>query len=451
MGCLAGVLTVALLMSTFVCSPVTGAHAQDAPVVSAKIQGAIGVGTRYYIEDVLANAAKAKAQLVILNIDTPGGLVSATREIIQLILASPVPIAVYVSPSGARAASAGTYIAYAAHVVAMAPGTHLGAATPIRMQMPGMPQAPKPPSDDKPAKSGGTQDAAKSKMINDAVAYLRTLAQLRGRSEKWADKFVTDAATLTATEALKEGVIDVVARDVADLLQKLDGRRFELDGGAQVLDVKSAPVRSVAPNWKVQFLTAITDPNVAFILLLIGVYGIIFEFWSPGLAGPGVVGGICLIIAFAALSALPLNAAGVALLALGIALMAAEAFAPGFGILGLGGVVAFIAGAIFLFDPAGADIDLSIAWPLITAAAVTSALVLIGLLGFIMRARRQPVVTGREELIGLEGEVVSWEDGSGRVHVHGEIWAARSAVPLAKGDKVLVSDRDGLTLIVDSQ
>lgn len=451
-GCLAGALFGALLVSTFVCLSVAGARAQSAPVVSAKIQGAIGVGTRYYIEDVLARAAKANAQLVILNIDTPGGLVSATREIIQLILASPVPIAVYVSPSGARAASAGTYIAYAAHGVAMAPGTHLGAATPIRMQMPGMPQAPKPPSDGKPAKpGGGTQDAAKSKMINDAVAYLRTLAQLRGRSEKWADKFVQDAATLTATEALKEGVIDLVATNINDLVAKLDGRRIKLDGGERVLDVGGAPVTTVEPNWKVQFLTAITDPNVAFILLLIGVYGIIFEFWSPGLAGPGVVGGICLIIAFAALSALPLNAAGLALLALGIALMAAEAFAPGFGILGLGGVVAFIAGAIFLFDPAGADIDLSIAWPLITAAAVTSALILIGLLGFIMRARRQPVVTGKEELIGLEGEVVSWDGEQGRVYVHGENWAARSAAPLPKGAKIQVSGRDGLTLIVDRQ
>jgi membrane-bound serine protease (ClpP class) len=440
-----------LLVSTVIFWSSFSARSESGPVIVAEVKGAIGVGTGYYINDALAVAAKEKAQLVILKIDTPGGLVSATREIIQSILASPVPFAVYVSPSGARAASAGTYIAYAAHIVAMAPGTHLGAATPIQMQLPGMPQAPKPSPDAKKPKSDGAPDAAKNKMINDAVAYLRTLAQLRGRSEKWADKFVRDAATLTGTEALKEGVIDLVATDVRDLLTKLQGRRVSMEGGERVLKIQDSAIKTVEPNWKANFLSTITDPNVAFILLLIGVYGIIFEFWSPGLTGPGVVGAISLIVALTALSAMPLNAAGLALLVLGIALMAAEAFAPGFGILGLGGVVAFIAGAIFLFDPSGTDIDLSIAWPLIIAAAISSALILIGLLGFVLRERRRHVVTGSEQLIGLEGEVVSWKEGHGRVHVHGEQWTARSQTDLAKGAKVRVVDRDGLTLIVDSQ
>jgi membrane-bound serine protease (ClpP class) len=427
------------------------AHSQTRPVIVAEIKGGIGIGTGYYINDALASAAKENAQLIVVRIDTPGGLVSATREIIQSVLASPIPVVVFVSPSGARAASAGTYIAYAAHVVAMAPGTHIGAATPVQMQFPGMPQAPKPgPGSEKP-QSDGAPDAAKNKMINDAIAYLKTLAQLRGRSEQWAEKFVSDAATLTSTEALKEGVVDLVAVDDSDLLKKLQGRSVTMEAGVRLLDVQGADVRLIEPNWKAEFLTAITDPNVAFILLLIGVYGIIFEFWSPGLTGPGVIGGISLIIALTALSAMPLNAAGLALLALGIALMAAEAFAPGFGILGLGGFVAFIAGAIFLFDPAGADIELAIAWPLIIAAAFSSVLILAGLLGFVLRERRRQIVTGREELIGLEGEVVSWNAGSGKVHVHGEHWAARSTIDLAKGDKVRVVDRDGLTLIVDNR
>jgi membrane-bound serine protease (ClpP class) len=445
-------IAAVLLAGLLACLSGLTARSEDRPVVVAKVTGAIGVGTAYYINDALAFAGKENAKLVILKIDTPGGLVSATREIIQSILASKkIPVAVFVSPSGARAASAGTYIAYAAHIVAMAPGTHLGAATPIQMQLRGLPQAPKSGPDSKEPKNSVAPDAAKNKMINDAVAYLRTLAQLRGRSEQWADKFVRDAATLTSAEALKEGVIDLVATDVPDLLSKLQGRRVRMEVGEQVLNVRDAKVKAIEPNWKVKFLTTITDPNVAFILLLIGVYGIIFEFWSPGLTGPGVVGGISLIVALTALSKMPLNAAGLALLVLGIALMAAEVFAPGFGILGLGGIAAFIAGAIFLFDPTGTDIDLSIAWPLIIAATVSSALILVGLLGFILRERRRHVVTGSEELIGLEGEVVSWEAGHGKVHVHGEHWTARSDADLAKGTKVRVVDRDGLTLIVDSQ
>jgi len=445
-------LTLALLAGIIACWGGPPARAANGLVVVAEIKGAIGVGTEYYVNDVLTFSRVEKAKLLVLKIDTPGGLVSATRSIIQSILASPIPIAVFVAPSGARAASAGTYIAYASHIVAMAPGTHLGAATPIQMQLPGLPQGPKPggtPPGSKERKGGGAVDAAQNKMINDAVAYLRSLAQLRGRSEQWADKFVREAATLTSKEALKEGVIDLVATDIRDLLTKLQDRRIRTEAGERILNVRDAEIKSIEPNWKVKFLTAITDPNVAFILLLIGVYGIIFEFWSPGLTGPGVVGGISLIIALMALSALPLSYAGLALLVLGIALMAAEAFAPGFGILGLGGVAAFITGAIFLFDPAGADIDLSIAWPLIIATAVTSALILIGLLGFIMRARRCRVVTGSEQLVGLEGEVASWNAGRGRVHVHGEDWTARSNKDLATGTKIRVIGRDGLTLIVE--
>lgn len=444
------VIALALMVGMIISSTAFPVRSQHGPVVLAEVKGAIGVGTGYYINDALTVAREEKAQLVVLKVDTPGGLVSATREIIQSILASPIPIAVFVSPSGARAASAGTYIAYAAHFVAMAPGTHIGAATPIQMQLPGIPQTPEPDGPKQP-NSGAEKDAAKGKMINDAVAYLRSLAQLRGRSEQWADKFVRDAATLTSKEAMKEGVIDFIATDVRDLLAKLHARRVSTHEGERLLDIRDAEIKVIEPNWKAKFLSTITDPNIAFILLLIGVYGIIFEFWSPGLTGPGVIGGISLIVALTALSALPISFAGLALLVLGIALMAAEAFAPGFGILGLGGIAAFIAGAIFLFDPSGTDIDLSIAWPLIIATAMTSALVLIVLLGFIVRARQSRVITGSEQLIGLEGEVINWNAGAGKVHVHGEDWAARADTTLVKGAKVKVTGRDGLTLIVVRQ
>ena len=439
------VLTAALV-GLSACLAWLPAQASGQPVLVAQIKGAIGVGTGYFVTDALEAARRQNAQLLILEIDTPGGLVSATREIIQSILASRVPIAVFVSPSGARAASAGTYIAYAAHLAAMAPGTHLGAATPIQMQLPGL--TPGQPEGTRP-NNGGVPAAAKSKMINDAIAYLRSLAQLRGRSEEWAIKFVRDAATLTATEALKEGVIDVTAKDVRDLLGQLHGKTINLHGAERVLDVRDADIKKIEPSWKVRFLTTITDPNVAFILLLIGVYGIIFEFWSPGLTGPGIVGGISLIVALMALSALPLSYAGLALLLLGIALMAAEAFAPGFGILGIGGLVAFVAGAVFLFDPSGADFNVAIAWPLIASAAITSALFLIGLLGFIIRSRQNPISTGREELLDIEGEIISWKNGRGKVRIHGEIWSARAAAELVPGTKVTVAERNGLILVVE--
>lgn len=427
-------------------------RAQQNPVIVAEIKGPIGVGTAHFIKECLDIARTDGAELLVLQLDTPGGLVSATRDIIQAMLSSAVPIAVFVGPSGSRAASAGTYIAYAAHFIAMAPGTHIGAATPIQMGLPGMPQSPPPdrsPGNSEESKSNGAMSAAERKMMNDAIAYLRSLAELRHRSAEWAEKFVKDAATLTAEEARKEGIIDVMATDVKDLLDQLNGRKAQTVLGDRIISVSNAQVKDVVPNWRVKFLSAITDPNIVFILLLIGIYGILFEFWSPGLTGPGIVGGISLIVALMGLSALPLSYAGLALLALGIALMAAEAFAPGFGILGIGGLVAFVAGAAFLFDPSGADIDVSIYWPLVLAAAGTSALLLTGLLGMAIRARQKRVVTGGEQLLGSEGKVVDWTKDHGSVRIHGEIWAARSDAALRSEDIVRVTERDGLVLIVE--
>ena len=310
----------------------------------------------------------------MLRLDTPGGLVSATRDMIGAILASPVPVVVFVAPSGARAASAGTYIVYASHIAAMAPGTNLGAATPVQIGAPPGP-TPQPRRDGDKPESGSGAGAMERKILNDAVAYMRSLAQLRGRNAEWAEKAVREAATLTAEEALTREGHRPGRRQLADLLERLDGRKVRTADGEHVLATRHARVLEVEPDWKSRLLAVITDPNVAFILLMIGVYGIIFEFWNPGLVGPGVVGGICLLVGLIALSVLPVNLAGLGLLVLGIGLMAAEAFTPGFGVLGIGGVVSFVLGAVFLFDPAGADIDFAVAWPVIVGAAVTSAAV----------------------------------------------------------------------------
>ena len=424
-------------------------RAASPPVIVVDVKGAIGVGSGYLIEEVLARARSERAGLVVLRLDTPGGLVSATREVIGAILASPVPVVVFVAPTGARAASAGTYIAYAAHVAAMAPGTHLGAATPVQVGAPSGPgPAPQPRRDgDKPESDAG--GAMERKVLNDAIAYLRSLAQLRGRNADWAEKAVREGATLTAEEAAREKVVDLLAGNVGDLLDRLDGRTVRTIEGERVLATRHAPVREIEPGWKSRLLSIVTDPNIAFILLMIGVYGIIFEFWHPGLAGPGIVGAICLLVGLMALSVLPISLAGLGLLVLGIGMMAAEAFTPGVGVLGLGGVVAFILGGLFLFDPAGADIDFAVAWPVVVGAAVTNALLFVGLLGMVLRVRRRKVVTGAEQMIGLEGRVVDWENGRGRIRVHGEVWSARAAAPLAPGAPVRVERRDGLTLHVE--
>ena len=418
------------------------------------IKGAIGFVAAGQLAKALERAATQDFPAVIVRLDTPGGLLSSTREMIHTILASRVPVVMYVAPSGARAASAGTYLLYASHVAAMAPGTHLGAATPIPLSAPGLPGSPSP-SPSKPAPGSDKQpesdpvSISSRKSINDAVAYIRSLAELRGRNAEWGEKAVRDAATLTATAALKERVVDILAKDIDDLVSQVDGRSVTTAAGQARLDLKGRGVVELKPDWKMQVMSAITDPNIALILLMIGIYGILFEFWSPGAIVPGVVGGICLIVALTALAVLPVNLGGLGLLLLGIALMVAEAFSPGFGVVGLGGIVAFVVGALFLFDPAEADIPIRVSWQLVAGMAVLSAGFFAGVLGFAVRARRRPVRTGAEEMIGITGEVVSWSGEEGRVHVHGEVWAARSGKSLTKGQKVRVVGRTGLTLSVE--
>lgn len=426
--------------------PSIGQQANNGPVLVFDVKGVIGFTSADYLKRAVQRAQDENASLIIMRIDTPGGLVSSTREMIQTILASPIPIVGYVAPSGARAASAGTYLMYASHLAAMAPATHLGAATPIQMGAPGTTPPTQPSKDEK--NDDGQAGAAERKLMNDAVAYLRGLAELRNRNADWAEKAVREGATLTANQALQENVIEIVAPDLRELLAAVDGRSVTTSAGPVTLATRDKPIIQVDPSWHIQVLQVIADPNVAFILLLIGIYGILFELLNPGAIFPGVIGGISLVLALTALTVLPTNFGGVALLLLGIALLAGEAFTPGFGIMGIGGIVAFILGGLFLFDPDQVDIDFSVSTPLIIGAAIASAGILAGVLGVAVRSRQREVRTGAEQLIGSSGEVVQWSGQTGRVRVHGETWAARSGSVLLEGDPVVVTDREGLTLIV---
>jgi membrane-bound serine protease (ClpP class) len=428
-------------------------EAKESPIVMIDIKGAIGFVAAGHLARALERGAAEKSPAVIVRLDTPGGLLSSTREKVQAILASRIPVIMYVAPDGSRAASAGTYLLYASHIAAMAPSTHLGAATPIPLSAPGLPGSPPPskqPGSDKKADQDPSAVSSR-KSLNDAIAYIRTLAELRGRNAEWAEKAVRDAATLTATAALKERAIDVIAKDVSDLMAQVDGRSVKTADGNIRLQTKGRSIVEIKPDWKMQVMSAITDPNIALILLMIGIYGIIFEFWSPGAVAPGVVGGISLIVALTALSVLPVNLAGLALLVFGIGLMVAESLGHGFGVLGLGGIVAFATGALFLFDPSGSDIPIRVSWKVVAGMTVISALFFASVLSFAMRARRRPVRTGGAEMIGSAGEVESWTENEGRIHVQGEIWAARSSQSLAKGQKVRVLGRSGLTLVVEAK
>jgi membrane-bound serine protease (ClpP class) len=424
----------------------------DGEAVVIEVEGAIGPATASYVSKSVREAESRAAQLLVLRIDTPGGLDTSMRDIVKTINAASVPVVGYVSPSGARAASAGTYILYACHVSAMAPGTNLGAATPVELGgLPGgIPSEPEPASneDDKqtdapPAVSG---DAKKAKLVNDAVAYIRSLAQLRGRNAEWAEKAVREGASLPAQEAFQLGVVDLLAADLDDLFAQLDGRRVAMSGGDRVLDTNELTRLALEPDWQSRLLSILSNPNVAYIMLLVGIYGLVYEFSNPGAVLPGTVGAVSLVLALYAFQLLPINYAGAALMLLGIALMVGEAFVPSFGALGVGGVAAFVVGSLILIETDAPGFGLSI--PLVITFATISAVLLVTIIGMAVQARRRPVVSGSDELLGALGRAVSGFPGEGSVHLHGEIWSARSRVPLPAGQAVRVEGRDGLVLLV---
>lgn len=450
------------IASTFVCLLTILAlssskvSAQEVRVVD--INGAIGPATADYFIRALNEAAKDDVELVVMKLDTPGGLVSSLRDMVKEILASPVPVAVYVAPNGARAASAGTYLMYASHIAAMSPVTNIGSSTPVSIGGEGG-GFPAPGGFDDPRNSDeqgeeseesppSNPSAMDKKVVNDAVAYIRSLAELRGRNADWAELTVREAANLTASKALEMNVIEYVANDLQELLEAIDGTTISnVDGADVTLETANATVVEVETDWRYEFLKVITDPNIAYLLLIIGINALLFEFYSPGLGAGGIVGVICLLLAAYALQMLPVSFAGLALLVVGFGLLVAEVFTPTYGVLGLGGVVAFLAGSLLLFDTDVEGFRVSI------EIIVAFGLGTVALVFFVGRRayqhwKRGPV-SGVDAVIGETATVVEEFEKSGRVRVAGEIWSAVSDKPLEKDDTVVVKSMDGLTLTVE--
>jgi membrane-bound serine protease (ClpP class) len=424
----------------------SSAVAATPKVVVLELDGIVSPASSDFLTRGLARAVEENAVLTVIEMDTPGGLDASMRSIIRQILSSPIPVATFVSPGGARAASAGTFILYASHIAAMTPASNLGAASPVSIGLGGPDDKPQAGTDkDTDKKSGG--DTMTHKVTNDAAAYIRSLAQLRGRNADFAEKAVLDASSMSAQEALKAGVIDVIAANIDDLLKQLDGRSIKLDNGQTVsLQTADAEIVRITPNWRNRIMAWLANPQLALILMMVGIYGLFFEMTSPGAALPGVAGLICLLLGFYAFQMLPVNWAGVALVAVGTAMMIGEVFLPSFGALGVGGIIAFVLGGLFLTDTGIAEFDLSIPFVIGVAIASGAIIMLIGTMA--VRSRNLKVVSGKEEMLGMEGVVASVVEGLVYADVRGESWRVRCNEPLSPGDRVRVVAMDGLTLQV---
>lgn len=425
-------------------------NAQSAPLVRLiEVSGPIGPAKSDYFQRSLERAASDGASLIVIRLDTPGGLDQSMRDMVSAILASPSPVATWVAPSGARAASAGTYIAYASHFAAMAPATNIGSSTPVSMGG----GSPTPDMQDDTDNGEEANDSApgsrsdmERKVINDAVAYIRGLAELRGRNADWAEQSVRQAANLSASEALENNVIDALARSLDELLAALDGRAYNIDGQDGTLSLDNARVETVAPDWRYDFLSILTNPNVAYILLMIGVYGLILEFYNPGMGLPGITGVICLLLGAFALNMLPISYAGLALMVVGLILMAFEVFSPSFGVFGIGGLAAFVLGSIMLMDT---DLPAyQISMPLIAGLAAGTFGFFMLVVGALVKSRRQRLAIGNEAMIGESVRAMEDFDQHGHVFAQGETWQAVSDRPVRKGDRLRIRRIDGLTLEV---
>jgi len=461
------VAILALFFSVLICK--SAAQEGAFPHVALlSIDGAIGPATTDYFKRATEEAGERGAELIIVHIDTPGGLDAASRDIIQHILSSPIPIATYVYPSGARAASAGTYILYASQIAAMAPATTLGAATPVQIGGPpgtptpgGKPQESEKKEDKENKKDEGENEEEKKeekplsgtamerKVVNDSVAFIRGLAQRHGRNADWAEKAVREAATLTASEALEMNVVDIVAKNDQDLLNQVAGRKVSLDSGEITISagIAQLPIETYEPDWRNELLALITNPQVAYILLLIGIYGLIFEGYSPGAFVPGIVGVICLLLAFYALQVLPINYAGLALIIVGALLIVAEVFMPSFGALGIGGIIALVIGSVMLIDT---DVPgMQVSRKLIGAIAGVSGLFLLTFFLAVGRSLRTPRVAADQALVGRSAVVSDVTETEVLVHLDGEIWKAQCESPLEPGQRVRVIAQHGLLLYVE--
>ncbi|MEF8833397.1 MAG: nodulation protein NfeD [Halofilum sp. (in: g-proteobacteria)] len=452
-----------------------GADEVGPRAIMLTVDGAIGPATTDYLTRGIETAEERGVDLLVIRMDTPGGLTEATRDIVKAIRGSRIPVATWVAPGGARAASAGTYILYASHVAAMAPSTNVGAATPVSIGG-GAPKPPAEPDQRPDEEQGGGNDeegdggtdtaegeesasedasgpeepssASKRKALNDAAAWIRGLAQETGRNAEWAERAVREAVSLTAEEAVEKNVADFIAADIGALLEGADGREVKVAGEVVTLVTAGAAVETIEPDWRSELLAIITNPTVAYLLMMIGIYGLLLEGYNPGALVPGTVGAICLLLALYAFQVLPVNYAGLLLILLGIILIVSEALAPSFGALGFGGIVAMVVGSIILMDT---DVPgFEVALEAIGAVATASGVIMFAIAYMAVRAWKSPVVSGAEEIAHATGEVISTVDAtSGWVSMLGERWQARSDRSIPPGTRVQVVEREGLTVRVE--